>query len=86
MLREGNSVVDLAIYIGEELPLKTFAFKLPEMPNGYNFDVFTIDALLKRMQPSNGEVLTDGGMRYKAIAVEDMMSISETGSWVLAWP
>lgn len=77
MLREGNPVVDLAIYIGEEPPLKTFAFKLPEMPHGYNFDVFSIDALKKSMQPSNGEVLTDGGMRYKAIAVEDKISISD---------
>lgn len=77
MLREGDPVVDIAIYLGEELPLKTFAFKLPEIAQGYNFDVFSIDALMNRMQPSNGEVLMEGGMRYKAIAVQDRTFISD---------
>ena len=76
MLREGSPAVDLAVYIGEEPPLKTFSYKLPVMPEGYNFDVFTIDALLNRMHPENGMVAVDGGMRYNAIIVQDRTYIS----------
>ncbi len=83
LLREGNPVVDIAIYIGEEPPLKTFAYKLPEIPDGYNFDVFTIDALLNRMSVADGEIAVEGGMIYKAIVVQDRTYISPIAEHML---
>ncbi|MCM1522121.1 MAG: glycosyl hydrolase family 2 [Muribaculaceae bacterium] len=76
MLRQGVPVVDLCVYIGEEPPLKTLAYKLPVIPQGHNFDVFTLDALLNRMHADNGEVAVDGGMRYKAVIVQDRTYVS----------
>lgn len=70
LLREGEPAVDLAIYIGENPPLKTFAFKLPVLPDGYNFDVVNNDALMNRFKADHGEVSVEGGMRYKAIIVQ----------------
>ena len=45
LLRQGRPVVDLLVYLGEELPLKTMAYKLPVLPEGYAFDVCTYNSL-----------------------------------------
>lgn len=71
MLREGEPVVDLLVYIGEEPPLKTFTYKLPEIPSGFNFDVFTKDALLGHIHAEDREAVATSGMRYRAILVQD---------------
>ncbi|MDE6823953.1 MAG: hypothetical protein K2J27_04400 [Duncaniella sp.] len=77
MLREGEPVVDLCVYIGEDPPLKTFAYRLPAMPEGYNFDVCTLDALLNRMSASSDSLLNvDGGMTYRALVVQDRTFLS----------
>ena len=71
LLREGNPVVDLCIFIGEELPGKTFAYKLPVIPEGYNFDVCTRDALMNRFSAFDGKLAVEGGMSYRALLVQD---------------
>lgn len=76
LLREGVPVVDLCIYLGEDYPTKTFAYKLPVIPEGYNFDVCNRDALLNRFSVENGELAVFGGMRYKALVVQDRSYIS----------
>lgn len=77
MLREGKPVVDLCVYIGEDPPLKTFAYRLPTMPEGYKFDVCTLDALLNRMSASPDSLLTvKGGMTYRALIVQDRTFLS----------
>lgn len=76
LLRKGSPVVDLCIYIGDNPPLKTMSYKLPEIPEGYNFDVCTSDALMNRMSVSHGTINLTGGMNYKAIVVQDRTHIS----------
>lgn len=76
LLREGSPVVDLCVYIGEDVPLKTFAYKLPVIPEGYNFDVCTYNALMHRFGAAGGELAVEGGMRYKALVVQDRTYIS----------
>lgn len=71
LLQEGEPIVDLCIFLGEDYPCKTFAYKLPVIPEGYNFDVCTRDALLKRFSVSEGELAVEGGMRYKALVIQD---------------
>lgn len=75
LLQEGHPVVDLCVYIGEDVPLKTMAYKLPVMPEGYNFDVCTYDALMHRLSAaasgtSEGALAVEGGMRYRAFVVQ----------------
>lgn len=71
MLREGEPVVDLCLYLGEDFPTKTFAYKLPVIPEGYNFDICSKDALMNRFYASDGELAVEGGMRYRALVVQD---------------
>lgn len=76
LLQTGRPVVDLCVYIGENPPLKTMAYKLPEIPEGYNFDVCTFDALLSRLSARNGLLTVTGGMIYKALIVQDRTYLS----------
>ncbi len=76
LLREGEPVVDLCIYLGEEQPAKTFAYRLPIIPEGYNFDVCTRDALMNRFSAADGELAVVGGMRYRALVVQDRTALS----------
>lgn len=76
LLRKGQPVVDLCVYVGEEPPVKTFAYKLPIIPEGYNFDVCSRDALINRMSALDGHIAVDGGMTYRAILVQDRTYIS----------
>ncbi|MDE6178339.1 MAG: hypothetical protein K2F86_04135, partial [Duncaniella sp.] len=76
MMRIGRPVVDLLVYIGEEYPVKTMAYRLPEMPRGFNFDVCNPDALLGRLYAEDGRLKARGGMEYRAILVQDRCHIS----------
>lgn len=76
LLQTGKPVVDLCVYIGENPPLKTMAYKLPEMPEGYNFDVCTYDALMNRLTVRNGQLAAGNTMTYKALVVQDRTYLS----------
>lgn len=76
LLREGRPVVDLCVYIGEDVPLKTFAYKLPVIPEGYNFDVCTRDALLNRFSAAGNLLAVEGGMQYQALVIQDRTYLS----------
>ncbi len=77
MMREGRPSVDLCVYLGDELPGKTMAYRLPDIPGDYTFDVATSDALINRFAPSSdGRIDVKGGMSYKALLVEDRAVVS----------
>ena len=72
MLQTGRPVVDILVYLGEELPAKTMAFKLPEIPEGYAFDVCT-PASLRHWMGNRNRFTPE----YKVIAVQDRSVFSE---------
>ncbi len=76
MLRQGMPIVDICVYIGEELPAKTMAYKLPLIPEGYNFDVCSLDALMNRMSVRDGKIVVKGGMTYNVLVIQDRTYIS----------
>lgn len=76
LLQEGKPVIDLCVYLGEDTPLKTMAYKLPVIPEGYNFDVCTFDALMHRFYAQNGLLAVKGGMTYKALVIQDRTYLS----------
>lgn len=45
MMRQGRPVVDILVYAGDEAPMKLLAHRLPEIPEGYDFDVCSTDGL-----------------------------------------
>ncbi|MDE6637353.1 MAG: hypothetical protein K2K32_03850 [Muribaculaceae bacterium] len=72
MLQTGSPIVDILVYAGDDLPAKTMAFKLPEIPEGYNFDVCT-PASLKYFIENPSEL----SPKYNILAVQDRSIISE---------
>lgn len=84
LLRKGIPVVDLLVYIGEEAPLKTLAFKLPEIPEGYNFDVCTLNVMSDRLSAVDGNILSKGGMKYQAVVIPSRILVSPEAEKVLA--
>lgn len=84
LLRKGVPVVDICVYLGEDPPLKTMAYKLPVIPEGYNFDVCTYPTLIDRMKAKDGQISVDGGMKYKTIVVPDRTYISPAAEQKLA--
>lgn len=76
LMRKGHPVVDLCVYLGEEPPLKTIAYCLPVMPEGYNFDVCTYPSLMHRMTAAGSELKVEGGMTYKALVIPGRTYIS----------
>ena len=67
LMRKGIPVVDLCIFAGDNAPVKLLTYRLPEIPEGYDFDVCTADALIKRMKARDGRVVLPDGMSYQML-------------------
>ena len=65
MLRQGKPVSDLCLYLGDNIPARILSHQLPDIPQGYDFDAFTTDALLHRMSVSDGRILLPDGVGYR---------------------
>jgi len=70
MMRRGMPVVDLCIYLGETPPVKLLTYRLPIIPEGYDFDACTADAFLNRMTARNGEIVLPDGMSYRMLVLQ----------------
>ena len=62
MLRQGEPVVDILVYIGNDPPVKTLAHLLPVIPEGYNFDTTAWDAL------EGASVIQEGSLKGFPVA------------------
>ena len=65
VLRQGKPVSDFCLYLGDNIPARILSHKLPEFPQGYDFDAFTTDALLNRMKVENGRIVLPDGVSYR---------------------
>lgn len=69
MLRQGEPVVDLGVYLGDDVPIRIISHRLPEIPEGFNFDAFTNDALMSMTVDNSGMITLPSGMKFTAITV-----------------
>ena len=76
VMRKGLPVVDLCIFLGANAPVKLLAYRLPVIPEGYDFDVSTQDALIKRMAAKDGHIVLPDGMSYQMLVLERSAVIS----------
>ncbi|MGQ7947306.1 glycosyl hydrolase [Flavobacterium sp. WC2509] len=76
LMRNGKSVADLCIYLGENAPVKLLANRLPEIPEGYDFDVTTEEGLLNRMSAKDGRIVLPDGVSYQILILEPKADIS----------
>jgi len=72
MLQQGTSVVDVAYLYGEENNITAlFGQALPDVPQGYEFDFLNADALLNVLSVKNGDMVTQSGMCYRLLALDE---------------
>lgn len=84
--RLGQPVVDILVYAGDEAPMKLLAHRLPVIPEGYDFDVCTTDALHHQLSTANRQLFTKNGMSYRLLAIEKSAVIRpETERLIAQW-
>ncbi|MBO7232778.1 MAG: glycosyl hydrolase family 2, partial [Bacteroidales bacterium] len=84
MMRQGRPVVDLCIYLGSDVPNKILSHRLPVIPEGYDWDVCTDDALLRVLSARDGRLQAAGGMSYSVLVVERLGTLSTAAEAKLA--
>ncbi|WP_114781707.1 glycosyl hydrolase [Botryobacter ruber] len=77
IMRTGKSSIDLCVYLGENAPVKILTYRLPDIPGGFDFDAFTTDALLTRMEGKGGKIMLPDGVSY------NMMILPRSGDITL---
>lgn len=65
VLRQGKPVSDVCIYLGDDAPMRIMSHRLPDLPQGYDFDAFTTDVLLHRMTAKDGRICLPDGVSYR---------------------
>ena len=90
MLRHGEPVVDLLVYVGDDPPVKTLAHLLPVIPEGYNYDTTAADGLsgaVVERGPDGAAVLRlPGGMLYRMLVIQrNVTSLGVLQERVDAW-
>lgn len=69
LMRQGRPVVDICLYLGDNAPVKILTHRLPVIPGGFDFDAFTTDALLTRMDAGEGRIMLPDGMSYRMMVL-----------------
>ena len=69
IMRQGQPSIDLCVYLGENAPVKILSYRLPDIPGGYDFDAFSSDALLTRMDAADGRIVLPDGMSYSMMVL-----------------
>lgn len=71
MLQQGRFVADIVYFYGEDNNITAlFGEKLPDIPEGYNYDFVNADALVNLLAVNNGSITTPGGMSYKVLVLD----------------
>lgn len=72
MLQQGRFVADIAYYYGEDNNITgLFKSRQPDIPEGYSFDFINRDALLNRLATKNGKIVTESGMAYRVLVLDE---------------
>jgi hypothetical protein len=71
MLQQGQFVADIVYFYGEDNNITAlFGKKLPEIPQGYNYDFVNADGLIKLLTVNNGKLVTPNGMEYRVLVLD----------------
>ncbi|MFV0324043.1 MAG: glycosyl hydrolase [Bacteroides xylanisolvens] len=70
LMRKGLSVADLCILIGDSTPARLPAYHLPEMPEGYDFEITTVKTLQTCMKVRNGRLVLPKGVCCQMLVVQ----------------
>jgi hypothetical protein len=71
MLQQGKFIADVLYFYGEDNNITAlFGNKLPDVPEGYNYDFVNADALINVLTVNNGAITTPGGTTYKILVLD----------------
>jgi len=71
MLQQGKFVADVIYFYGEDNNITSlFGQKLPDVPEGYNYDFVNADALVNLLAVEKGKITTPSGMSYSVLALD----------------
>jgi hypothetical protein len=71
MLQQGKFVADIIYYYGEDDNITAlFGNKLPDIPEGYNYDFVNSDALMNLLSVEKGKIVTPSGMKYRLLVLD----------------
>ena len=70
-LQQGKFVADVVYYYGEDNNITSlFRKKLPDVPEGYNYDFINPDALINLLSVKDGKLVTPSGMSYRLLVLD----------------
>ncbi|TKK71860.1 glycoside hydrolase [Ilyomonas limi] len=71
MLQQGKFAADIVYYYGEDNNITAlFGKKLPDIPEGYNYDFINADALVNLLSVKDGKLVTPSGMSYQVLVLD----------------
>ena len=71
LLQQGKFVGDVVYYYGEDNNITSlFGQKLPDVPEGYNYDFINPDALINLLSVKDGKLVTPSGMSYRLLVLD----------------
>ncbi len=72
MLSQGRPVVDILYYYGEDSNITAlYGNRLPDLPEGYQFDFVNPDALINALSVKDGRITTPAGTTYSMLVLGD---------------
>jgi hypothetical protein len=77
LLRQGNPVSDLLVFVGDGSPnsiVNRTHFK-PAIPNSINYDCINSDALINRISAENGKLVLPDGLKFNALVLFNTKNI-----------
>jgi hypothetical protein len=71
MLQQGKFIADVAYYYGEDNNITAlYGVKMPDIPQGYNYDFINADALTNALSVNKGIITTPAGTTYRLLALD----------------
>jgi hypothetical protein len=71
MLQQGKFIADIVYFYGEDNNITAlFGQKLPDIPEGYNYDFVNADALVNLLATEKGMITTPSGMSYRVLTLD----------------
>lgn len=71
LLQQGKFVADVVYYYGEDNNITgLFGAKLPNVPEGYNYDFINPHALINLLSVKDGRLITPSGMSYRVLHLD----------------
>lgn len=71
LLQQGKFVADVVYYYGEDNNITSlFGKKLPDVPEGYNYDFINPYAMTHLLSLKDGKLITPSGMSYRLLVLD----------------